>query len=128
MCNSTSFVFAELGYTMAVTEKCDVYSFGVVALEVILGNHPEAFLSSRRFAETVMLQDLLDKRLPSPDDDARVSRDVVRVVKIALKCVRHDPKSRPSMNEVSLELAVRAPPLPMPFRAISLPHLMPSHS
>ncbi|KAH6825246.1 hypothetical protein C2S53_020399 [Perilla frutescens var. hirtella] len=119
--------FAELAYTMVVTEKCDVYSFGVVALEIMFGSHPADFLSmmvSTRMAANMMLQDVLDKRLPSAEDDVRVSREVIGVAKIAVKCIRHDPKSRPSMKQISQELADRPPPLPMPFRSISILHLM----
>ncbi|KAH6781486.1 hypothetical protein C2S51_006779 [Perilla frutescens var. frutescens] len=121
------YIAPELAYTMVVTEKCDVYSFGVVALEIMFGSHPADFLStlvSTRFAESMMLQDLLDKRLPSAEDDVRVSREVIRVARIAVKCIRHDPKSRTSMKQVSQELADRLPPLPMPFRSISIRHLM----
>lgn len=91
---------------MAVTVKCDVYSFGVVALEIMFGNHPGDFISSTKLDQNIMLQmqDLLDKRLASPDD-AKVYRDVVHALKIALKCVSPEPKSRPSMNQVSKELA-----------------------
>ncbi|KAL8529638.1 hypothetical protein ACS0TY_006899 [Phlomoides rotata] len=120
------YIAPELAYTMVVTEKCDVYSFGVVALETMLGNHPGDFLSSilsTKCCENMMLPDLLDKRLPSPDD-ARVSRDVVRVAKIALSCIRVDPKCRPSMLQVSRELAVRSPPLLMTLRSISVSQLM----
>ncbi|KAL8545973.1 hypothetical protein ACS0TY_005909 [Phlomoides rotata] len=120
------YIAPELAYTMVVTEKCDVYSFGVVALETMFGNHPGDFLSSifsTRCCENMMLHDLLDKRLPSPDF-GRVSRDVVRVVKIALSCTRVDPMTRPSMLQVSRELSLRTPPLPMPFRAISMVQLL----
>ncbi|KAL9166959.1 hypothetical protein ABFS82_05G064700 [Erythranthe guttata] len=123
------YIAPELAYTMAVTEKCDVYSFGVVALETMFGSHPGEFLTSvfvsERNSENLMLQDLLDKRLPSPDDeDLKAARDVVRVVRIALTCVSSDPKSRPSMSRVCDELDVRGPPLPMPLRSISISHLM----
>ncbi|XP_012842090.1 PREDICTED: probable leucine-rich repeat receptor-like protein kinase At1g35710 [Erythranthe guttata] len=123
------YIAPELAYTMAVTEKCDVYSFGVVALETMFGSHPGEFLTSvfvsERNSENLMLQDLLDKRLPSPDDeDLKAARDVVRVVRIALTCVSSDPKSRPSMSRVCDELDVRGPPLPMPLRSVSISHLM----
>ncbi|KAL7149813.1 hypothetical protein ABFS83_05G066000 [Erythranthe nasuta] len=123
------YIAPELAYTMAVTEKCDVYSFGVVALETMFGSHPGEFLTSvfvsERNSENLMLQDLLDKRLPSPDDeDLKAARDVVRVVRIALTCVSSDPKFRPSMSRVCDELDVRGPPLPMRLRSISISHLM----
>ncbi|KAH6837485.1 hypothetical protein C2S53_020617 [Perilla frutescens var. hirtella] len=122
------YIAPELAYTMVVTEKCDVYSFGVVALEIMFGDHPSDFLSSMmistQFAQNLMLQQLLDKRLASPDEDVRVSRDVVHVVTTALKCISSEPKSRPSMKEVSQELGARAPPLPMPFRSITMLQLM----
>ncbi|KAL8529695.1 hypothetical protein ACS0TY_006947 [Phlomoides rotata] len=65
------YIAPELAYTMVVTEKCDVYSFGVVALEIMFGNHPGDFLSSmvsKKLDQSMMLQDLWDKRPPSPND------------------------------------------------------------
>ncbi|XP_057781012.1 probable leucine-rich repeat receptor-like protein kinase At1g35710 [Salvia miltiorrhiza] len=128
------YIAPELAFTMVVTEKCDVYSFGVLALEIVCGDHPGDFVSivttmkgsssSAPFARNLMVQQLLDKRLASPDEDVRVSREIVGVVKIALKCVSCDPKSRPSMKEVSQELAANPPRLSMPFRSISVLQLM----
>ncbi|XP_042035925.1 MDIS1-interacting receptor like kinase 2-like [Salvia splendens] len=125
------YIAPELAFTMVVTEKCDVYSFGVLALEVMFGDHPGNFVSSvtmmkisTQFAQNMMVQQLLDKRLPSPDEDVRVSREVAGVVKTALKCISSDPKSRPSMKEVAQELAKHPPRLPMPFRSIPVLHLM----
>ncbi|XP_047974141.1 MDIS1-interacting receptor like kinase 2-like [Salvia hispanica] len=125
------YIAPELAFTMVVTEKCDVYSFGVLALEVMFGDHPGDFVSSMmmmkrstQFAQNMMVQQLIDKRLPSPDEDVRVSREVAGVVKTALKCISSDPKSRPSMKEVAQELAKHPPRLPMPFRSISVLHLM----
>ena len=121
---------AELALTMMVTEKCDVYSFGVVALEIMFGDHPGHFISSMTTmrstlsAQNMMVQQLLDKRLSSPDEDVRLSREVVGVVKTALKCISCDPKLRPYMKEVSQELAKHPPRLTMPFRSISVLHLM----
>ncbi|KAL8529699.1 hypothetical protein ACS0TY_006949 [Phlomoides rotata] len=111
---------------MVVTEKCDVYSIRVVALEIMFENHPGDFLSSmvsKKLDQSMMLQDLWDKRPPSPND-VKVFREMVHVVEIALKCVSHDPEFRPLMNQVSKELAARQPSLSMPFRAISMLELM----
>ncbi|XP_047965608.1 MDIS1-interacting receptor like kinase 2-like [Salvia hispanica] len=125
------YIAPELAFTMVVTEKCDVYSFGVLALEVMFGDHPGDFVSSMttikrstQFAQNMMVQQLLDKRLPSPDEDVRLSREVVGVVKTALKCISCDPKLRPYMKEVSQELAKHPPRLTMPFRSVSVLHLM----
>ncbi|XP_047965523.1 MDIS1-interacting receptor like kinase 2-like [Salvia hispanica] len=125
------YIAPELAFTMVVTEKCDVYSFGVLALEVMFGDHPGDFVSSMtmmkrstQVAQNMMVQQLLDKRLPSPDEDVRVSREVAGVVKTALKCISSDPKSRLPMKEVAQELAKHPPGLPIPFRSISVLHLM----
>ncbi|KAG6391722.1 hypothetical protein SASPL_149480 [Salvia splendens] len=114
------YIAPELAFTMVVSKKCDVYSFGVLALEVMFGGHPGDFVSSitmmkrsTQFAQNMLVQQLLDKRLPSPDEDVRVSREVAGVVKTALKCISSDPKSRPSMKEVAQELAKHPPRLPM---------------
>ncbi|KAI3452326.1 hypothetical protein Pfo_008991 [Paulownia fortunei] len=120
------YIAPELAYTMTVTEKCDVYSFGVVALETMFGSHPGEFLSymiSNQSAENLMLQDLIDRRLPPPFD-LRVARDVVRVVTIALDCLSPDPKSRPWMKQVSQEFLVPAPLLAGPLRSISMLQLL----
>ncbi|KAG6392611.1 hypothetical protein SASPL_146835 [Salvia splendens] len=110
------------------------YIAPVVALEIMFGGHPGDFISSintmvarsAQFAENMMVQQLLDKRLASPGDDARVSMEleVVGVIKTALKCVCCDPKSRPSMKEVAQQLGARPPQLAMPFRSISVLRLM----
>ena len=90
--------FAELAYTMKVDEKCDVYSFGVVVLEVMLGRHPGNFISSLMslaasssssspspspsVGGNTLLKDVLDQRLPPPED--KLGEGVARVVKLTL--------------------------------------------
>ncbi|PIN01602.1 Serine/threonine protein kinase [Handroanthus impetiginosus] len=117
----------ELAYTMIVNEKCDVYSFGVIVMETISGSHPGEFISSitrRSVAENIILQDFLDKRLPSPSD-LRVAMDIVRVVSIALACLNPNLKSRPWIREVSQEFLVNNPPkLSCPLHNISMSELM----
>eukprot|EP00261_Vitis_vinifera_P023836 XP_010655941.1 PREDICTED: probable leucine-rich repeat receptor-like protein kinase At1g35710 [Vitis vinifera] len=114
------YIAPELAYTMAVTEKCDVYSFGVVALETMMGRHPrELFtLLSSSSAQNIMLTDILDSRLPSPQD-RQVARDVVLVVWLALKCIHSNPRSRPTMQHISSKLLIQSPFLE-PFHGISL--------
>ncbi|PIN07363.1 Serine/threonine protein kinase [Handroanthus impetiginosus] len=121
------YIAPELAYTMIVNEKCDVYSFGVIALETIFGSHPGEFISSitrRSATETIILQHCLDKRLPPPADLSIVT-NLVRVVSIALACLKPNPKSRPSMKEVSKEFLVNNPPkLSRPLNNISISELM----
>lgn len=101
---------AELAYTMKVTEKCDVYSFGAVAVELLLGRHPGELIlslsstSSDHQQSELVLRDVLDPRLPFPDEDRGLAEKIVRVVAIALACLRIDPKSRPSMRSVAQAL------------------------
>ncbi|KAL6312352.1 hypothetical protein AAG906_008008 [Vitis piasezkii] len=112
--------YTTLAYTMVVTEKCDVYSFGVVALETMMGKHPrELFtLLSSSSAQNIMLTDILDSRLPSPQDQ-QVARDVVLVVWLALKCIHSNPRSRPTMQHISSKLLTQSPFLES-FHGISL--------
>ena len=98
--------YAELAYTMVVTEKCDVYSFGVVALEIMMGSHPGDFLSSfttSRFTPNRMLNDLLDTRLPRPT--RHQEHDIVLILRQSFACLCSNPKFRPSMNTLSQEIS-----------------------
>ncbi|XP_034698286.1 probable leucine-rich repeat receptor-like protein kinase At1g35710 [Vitis riparia] len=114
------YIAPELAYTMVVTEKCDVYSFGVVALETMMGKHPGELFTLLSFSSTqnIMLTDILDSRLPSPQDQ-QVARDVVLVVWLALKCIHSNLRSRPTMQHISSKLLTQSPFLG-PFHRISL--------
>ncbi|KAI9157000.1 hypothetical protein LWI28_015298 [Acer negundo] len=93
------YVAPELAYTMKVTEKCDVYSFGVLALEVIKGKHPGNLipsLSSPLTRDNMMLQDVLDQRIPIPPPE--VEDQVLKMLNIAIACLHAYPQSRPNMN------------------------------
>ena len=101
---------------MLVTEKCDVYSFGVVALEILLGRHPSKllpFLSSPPSKsklpssdQEIMLIDLLDQRLSSPNDQT-VVQDILLISTVAFACLHSNPKSRPTMQRVCQEFLAR---------------------
>ncbi|KAF9661848.1 hypothetical protein SADUNF_Sadunf19G0111400 [Salix dunnii] len=120
----------ELAYTMKVTEKCDVYSFGVVTMEVMIGRHPGDLISTLLspdssssssmppIAQHTLLKDVLDQRISLPRTGA--ANGVVHMMKIAIACLHPNPQSRPTMEQISLELTTKWPPLPKAFCTIIL--------
>ncbi|KAI9121557.1 hypothetical protein K1719_008590 [Acacia pycnantha] len=118
------YVAPELAYTLVVTTKCDVYSFGVLTLETFMGRHPgELILSfSKTCSGSILLIDVLDQRLPLPS--RKDAQDVTFFVTIALACLNSSPKSRPSMQQVSQRLLFSNQALAIPFKSISLEHLV----
>ncbi|KAL7247831.1 hypothetical protein ACSBR2_002693 [Camellia fascicularis] len=115
------YVAPELAYTMVVTEKCDAYSFGVVALETIMGRHPGELLSSLESpsARNIMLANVLDPRLPLPTNPMVVG-NIVLVARMAIACLRSEPRSRPTMMRVSQEFQSVKKTFATPLCAISL--------
>ncbi|KAI3843040.1 hypothetical protein MKX03_018295 [Papaver bracteatum] len=130
------YVAPELAYTMKVTEKCDVYSFGMIILEVLMGSHPSEIItllseillssaSSSKVAQNIRLRDILDPCLGAPTDNLK--KEIMYVVKVGMSCLRGDPSSRPTMQEVSVELSLsvqRMPDLANPFETITLGDIM----
>ncbi|KAH7858617.1 hypothetical protein Vadar_025915 [Vaccinium darrowii] len=121
----------ELAYTMEVNEKLDVYSFGVLTLEVVIGRHPGdlvASLSSSSLESSppssrgILLKDLLDKRLPLPTNQAEEA--VALAVKLALACLHPSPRSRPTMEQVSVALSKQKSHLQTLFLTITLGQLL----
>ncbi|XP_030952704.1 MDIS1-interacting receptor like kinase 2-like isoform X1 [Quercus lobata] len=119
------YIAPELAYTMVVNEKCDVYSFSVVVLETIMGRHPGELISSLASSSTqhIMLKDVLDPRL-SPHINQTIAQSVVLLVTLALAGLCSNPKSRPTMKQVSQELSILRSQLPKPFVEISMRQLM----
>ncbi|KAK9193063.1 hypothetical protein WN944_003759 [Citrus x changshan-huyou] len=118
------YIAPELAYTMVVTEKCDVYSFGVVALEILMGTHPGELLSSLSSSSgpKIMLIDVLDQRL-SPPVNQKIVQDIILVSTIAFSCLRSQPKSRPPMQRISLELLAGKTPMQKALKEISISEL-----
>ncbi|XP_030444789.2 MDIS1-interacting receptor like kinase 2-like [Syzygium oleosum] len=118
------YIAPELAYTLVVNEKCDVYSFGVVAIETIMGEHPSEIILmlSTLFREDIMLHQILDPRLPIPRENS-VARSIVLVISLALACLSSDPKSRPTMKQVSEVFLAPKLELAEPFHSISLGQL-----
>ena len=119
------FYFAEFAYTMEVNEKCDVYSFGVLALEVIMGKHPGDLISilsplsaTASTTQNRQLKDMLDQRLETPRN--QVALKVVSIAKLAFSCLETNPKSRPTMQEVSHELSIERAPTSEVFDTLTV--------
>ncbi|XP_058751493.1 MDIS1-interacting receptor like kinase 2-like [Vicia villosa] len=116
--NWTSFVGTfgysapELAYTMEVNEKCDVYSFGVLALEILHGKQPGDIISNSiqwnnmagSKLDTMSLMDMLDQRLPRPMNTK--AKQLLSVTKTLLSCLDESPRSRPTMEQVSMEISI----------------------
>ncbi|KAI3807275.1 hypothetical protein L1987_23200 [Smallanthus sonchifolius] len=92
-----------------ITSKVDVYSFGVVLLELITGKDAvfrhggqEVLLSTAVGA--IMEGENAERELWGWIDlgyEANGSMDhAVQVVKLSMKCLKQDPESRPSMDEI----------------------------
>ena len=98
----------------AVTVKCDVYSYGIVLLEIVSGRKVKDWRElrrkvdmSRNLREGVM--ELVDERLTSYGVAVGVGvgkkkiydeKQGMRMVEVAMMCLRSDPGSRPSMSRV----------------------------
>ncbi|CAI0548266.1 unnamed protein product [Linum tenue] len=123
-----SFDIVERAYSKKVDEKWDVYGFGVVALEVIIGKHPGDLISSltttTKTTSPSLLKDIIDDRITQPGEDGEVAKGVFAIAKFALACVRAEPSSRPTMQEVTMDMVTFAiPPLTQPFSQVSLEEL-----
>ncbi|XP_054819369.1 MDIS1-interacting receptor like kinase 2-like [Prosopis cineraria] len=97
----------EIALIMEANEKCDVYSFGVLTLEIIMGIHPRELISSLAEKSTnndlMLLKDMLDSRLYYPTEP--ISDEVIFIAKIAFSCLKENPRYRPTMEQVSVDLA-----------------------
>ncbi|CAI8600495.1 unnamed protein product [Vicia faba] len=109
------YIAPELAYSTEVTEKSDVYSFGVVLLELVSGRKAveEEYgdakdivywvLSNLNERESVI--NILDARVAS----AHCVDDMIKVLKIAIKCTNKLPTLRPTMRDVVKMLIASEP-------------------
>ncbi|XP_015953116.1 receptor protein-tyrosine kinase CEPR2 [Arachis duranensis] len=99
------YIAPELAYTLDIDEKSDVYSFGVVLLELVSGREPieEDYGEAKDIVYWVLTHlndresvvNILDNRLVSKSEN-----DMIKVLKIAIKCTTKLPSLRPTMREV----------------------------
>ncbi|XP_026397299.1 receptor-like kinase LIP1 [Papaver somniferum] len=125
---------------MKVTEKCDVYSFGVVILEVLMGGHPSELItlisqillqssSASNLGQNTKLRDILDQCIGTPPDV--VQKEIMCIVKVGFSCLRGDPLTRPTMEEISAQLSSSTQSitsLPKSFETITLTNLLTKNS
>ncbi|XP_030528556.1 receptor protein-tyrosine kinase CEPR1 [Rhodamnia argentea] len=104
----------EYAYSSKATTKCDVYSFGVVLMELITGKRPVepefgenkniiCWISTKVDTKEGTVE-VLDKRL-----SGSFWEDIIRVLRIAIRCTYGAPALRPTMNEV-VQLLIEADP------------------
>ncbi|ERN11437.1 hypothetical protein AMTRI_Chr03g137940 [Amborella trichopoda] len=100
-----------------ITQKSDVFSFGVVVLEILSGEEPVKYVHDKEnnefkkvslienvgsiLAEPLRLRTWVDSRLK----DSYPVECAERVIQIAASCVDLDPKKRPDMRWVSVEMS-----------------------
>jgi len=109
------YVDPEYHRTQMLTEKSDVYSFGVVLLEIICGrppidvNRPEHELNIIRWVTLYLMEtdenggiitEIIDQRLRGNYE----IKSVIRVAKLAMRCVHVERSSRPNVSEIVAEL------------------------
>ena len=104
----------EYAFSSKATTKCDVYSFGVVLMELITGKKPvEAeFGESKNIIYWVSTKvetkegamEVLDERISDSYKD-----EMIKVLRIAIRCTCGSAALRPTMNEV-VQLLMEADP------------------
>ncbi|KAK7281908.1 hypothetical protein RIF29_10277 [Crotalaria pallida] len=105
LASTHGYIASELAYTTEVTEKSDVYSFGVVLLELVTGREPieEDYGEAKDIVYWVLTHlndhesvvNILDDRVAS-DETETVNKDMIKVLKIAIKCTTKLPSLRPT--------------------------------
>lgn len=104
----------EYAYSSKATTRCDVYSFGVVLMELLTGKKPvEAefgenkniiYWVSTKVETKEGASEVLDQRLVET-----YKEDMIKVLRIAIRCTCKNPVLRPTMNEVA-QLLIEADP------------------
>nr|KYP70122.1 Receptor-like protein kinase HSL1 [Cajanus cajan] len=106
----------EFAYSSRATIKCDVYSFGVILMELLTGKKPvEAEFGENRNIVFWVSNKVEGKEGARPSEvfDPRLScsfkDDMIKVLRIAIRCTYKAPASRPTMKEV-VQLLIEAEP------------------
>ncbi|ESW03305.1 hypothetical protein PHAVU_011G003200 [Phaseolus vulgaris] len=105
LAGTLGYIAPELAYATDITEKSDVYSFGVVLLELVSGREPieEDYGEAKDIVYWVLthlndresILNILDERVAS-----ECVEDMIKMLKIGIKCTTKLPSVRPTMREV----------------------------
>ncbi|XP_076887517.1 receptor protein-tyrosine kinase CEPR1-like [Bidens hawaiensis] len=111
---SYGYIAPEYAYSCKATTKCDVYSFGVVLMELITGKKPVdvEFGESKNIIYWISTKvetkegaiEVLDRRL-----SGYFNNEIIKVLRIAIRCTCKTATVRPTMNEV-VQLLIEADP------------------
>ncbi|XLT25273.1 hypothetical protein HN873_056565 [Arachis hypogaea] len=108
----------ELAHTMTVTENGGIGNFN--------GRHPRELISSLlddTSNKNIMVKDLLDPRIRLSFRQ-KETQAIAHVVTLALTCLRSNPKSSPSMQQVAHELSASKQSLSLLFAEITIHQLI----
>lgn len=96
----------EYSQTLTATFKGDVYSFGVVILELLTGRRPVEVCKGKNCRDLVswVFQMKNEKREEEIFDsliwNKNYEKQLLEVFGVACKCLDHDPRRRPSIDQV----------------------------
>lgn len=86
-----------------MSERADVFAFGVILWELLTGQAPDQLAHARPVCEGGEYRDLLDPRLLPSCNLAQVAA----VAQLASACTHINPRRRPSMARVRVQVAAR---------------------
>eukprot|EP00258_Populus_trichocarpa_P028708 XP_024444727.1 probable serine/threonine-protein kinase At1g01540 [Populus trichocarpa] len=101
---TSGYLAHEHEYTGVLSEKSDVYSFGILIMEIICArapvdhNQPQVYLVDwlKSMVANKQIMFVVDPKLP----EIPSSKELKRILLLALRCVDRDIKHRPTMGDV----------------------------